>query len=61
MARMTKQNKHRRPKGLPSNEQILEFIQTSKSLPASGNRQGVGLKGQEKIALKRLRTWLKKA
>ena len=54
MARMTKQNKHRRPKGLPSNEQILEFIQTSEK-PA-GKREiakAFGLKGQEKIALKK--------
>ncbi|MDG5751262.1 ribonuclease R [Qipengyuania sp. XHP0211] len=54
MARMTKQNKHRKPKGLPSNEQILEFIQTSET-PA-GKREiakAFGLKGQEKIALKK--------
>ncbi|MDG5749344.1 ribonuclease R [Qipengyuania sp. XHP0207] len=54
MARMTKQNKHRKPKGLPSKEQILEFIQTSET-PA-GKREiakAFGLKGQEKIALKK--------
>ncbi len=58
MARMTKQNKHRKaPRhagGLPSNEQILEFIQTSET-PA-GKREiakAFGLKGQEKIALKK--------
>ncbi len=54
MVRMTKQNKHRRPKGLPSKEQILEFIQTSDT-PA-GKREiakAFGLKGQEKIALKK--------
>ncbi len=51
---MTKQNKNRKPAGLPSNEQIIEFIQTSDS-PA-GKREiakAFGLKGQEKIALKK--------
>ena len=54
IARMTKQNKHRQPKGLPNKEQILEFIQTSDA-PA-GKREiakAFGLKGQEKIALKK--------
>ncbi len=54
IARMTKQNKHRQPKGLPNKEQILEFIQTSDT-PA-GKREiakAFGLKGQEKIALKK--------
>ena len=54
IARMTKQNKHRQPKGLPNKEQILEFIQTSDK-PA-GKREiakAFGIKGQEKIALKK--------
>ncbi|MBO6608335.1 ribonuclease R [Altererythrobacter sp.] len=45
----------RRPSGLPSKEQVLEFLQTSDT-PA-GKREiakAFGLKGQEKIALKRL-------
>ena len=45
----------RRPPGLPSKEQVLEFLQTSDT-PA-GKRElakAFGLKGQEKIALKRL-------
>lgn len=45
----------RRPAGLPSREQVLEFLQTSDT-PA-GKREiakAFGLKGQEKIALKRL-------
>ncbi|WFL77060.1 VacB/RNase II family 3'-5' exoribonuclease [Altererythrobacter arenosus] len=45
----------RRPQGLPSREQLLEFLQTSDT-PA-GKREiakAFGLKGQEKIALKRL-------
>ncbi len=45
----------KRPEGLPSREQVLEFIQTSDT-PA-GKREiarAFGLKGQEKIALKRL-------
>lgn len=45
----------RRPPGLPSREQVLEFLQTSDT-PA-GKREiakAFGLKGQEKIALKRL-------
>ncbi|WP_095010909.1 ribonuclease R [Tsuneonella mangrovi] len=45
---------HRRQPGLPSREQILEFIQTSPT-PA-GKREiakAFGLKGQEKIALKK--------
>ncbi len=54
MARMTKQNKHRKPKGLPSKEQILEFIQTCET-PAGKHEiaKAFGLKGQEKIALKK--------
>ncbi len=54
ITRMTKQNKHRQFKGLPNKEQILEFIQTSDK-PA-GKREiakAFGLKGQEKIALKK--------
>ncbi|WP_370030938.1 ribonuclease R [Qipengyuania mesophila] len=54
MARMTNQNKFRQAKGLPSKDQILEFIQTSDT-PA-GKREiakAFGLKGQEKIALKK--------
>ena len=54
MADMTKQNKFRKPQGLPSKEQILDFIQTSDT-PA-GKREiakAFGLKGQEKIALKK--------
>lgn len=45
----------RRPQGMPSREQILEFLQTSDT-PA-GKREiakAFGLKGQEKITLKRL-------
>lgn len=45
----------RRPQGLPSREQVLEFLQSSDT-PA-GKREiakAFGLKGQEKIALKRL-------
>ncbi|WP_394727650.1 ribonuclease R [Altererythrobacter sp. GH1-8] len=45
----------RRPAGLPSREQVLEFLQSSDT-PA-GKREiakAFGLKGQEKIALKRL-------
>ncbi|MBT8389744.1 MAG: ribonuclease R, partial [Altererythrobacter sp.] len=53
---MNKNNKKtRRPIGLPSKEQILEFIQTSDT-PA-GKREiakAFGLKGQEKITLKRI-------
>ncbi len=51
---MTKQNKFRKAKGLPSKEQILEFIQASDK-PA-GKREiakAFALKGQEKIALKK--------
>ena len=54
MARMTKQNTNRRRQGMPSKEQILEFIQTSDT-PA-GKREiakAFGLKGQEKITLKK--------
>ena len=54
IARMTKQNKFRKPQGLPTKDQILEFIQTS-GTPA-GKREiakAFGLKGQEKIALKK--------
>ena len=46
MARMTKQNTNRRRQGMPSKEQILEFIQTSDT-PA-GKREiakAFGLKG----------------
>ena len=53
MAAMTKQNKFRKPQ-LPSKQQVLEFIQTSDT-PA-GKREiakAFGLKGQEKIALKK--------
>lgn len=45
----------RRPAGLPTREQVLEFLQSSET-PA-GKRElskAFGLKGQEKIALKRL-------
>ncbi len=45
----------KRPEGMPSREQVLEFIQSSET-PA-GKREiarAFGLKGQEKIALKRL-------
>ncbi|WP_394270492.1 ribonuclease R family protein, partial [Qipengyuania sp.] len=51
---MTRQDKQRQPQGLPSNEQIIEFIQTSPT-PA-GKREiakAFGIKGQEKIALKK--------
>lgn len=54
MGRMTKQNKTGRPQGLPSKEQIIEFIQSS-DRPA-GKREiakAFGIKGQEKIALKK--------
>ena len=45
----------KRPQGMPSREQVIEFIQSSDT-PA-GKREiakAFGLKGQEKIALKRL-------
>ncbi|MAM38780.1 MAG: ribonuclease R [Erythrobacter sp.] len=54
MARMTKQNRTGRKQGLPSKTDILEFIQTSDK-PA-GKREiakAFGIKGQEKIALKK--------
>ncbi|EDL50297.1 ribonuclease R [Erythrobacter sp. SD-21] len=54
MARMKKQNRTGRPQGLPSKEQIIEFIQSSDK-PA-GKREiakAFGIKGQEKIALKK--------
>lgn len=54
MARMKKQNRTGRPQGLPSKSQILEFIQSS-DRPA-GKREiakAFGIKGQEKIALKK--------
>ncbi|QZD95437.1 ribonuclease R [Qipengyuania gelatinilytica] len=54
MARMKKHNRTGRPQGLPSKEQILEFIQSS-DRPA-GKREiakAFGIKGQEKIALKK--------
>ena len=54
MARMTKQNNDRRKQGLPSKTDILEFIQSSDK-PA-GKREiakAFGIKGQEKIALKK--------
>ncbi len=44
----------RRPEGLPSREQIIEFIQSSDAI--AGKREiakAFGLKGQEKIALKK--------
>src|SRR5688572_11503903 len=43
------------PQGLPSREQILEFVQTSET-PAGkrGIAKHFGLKGQERIALKHL-------
>ncbi|MEL7197143.1 MAG: ribonuclease R [Pseudomonadota bacterium] len=47
--------KKKQPKGLPTKKQVLEFIQTSEE--AAGKREiarAFGLKGQEKIALKRL-------
>jgi ribonuclease R len=50
---MPSSNKH--PEGLPSREQILDFIQNSET--QAGKREiarAFGLKGQEKIALKRL-------
>ncbi|MCA0977530.1 ribonuclease R [Qipengyuania flava] len=54
MARMTKQNRTGRKQGLPSKTEILEFIQASDK-PA-GKREiakAFGIKGQEKIALKK--------
>ncbi|MBX7531636.1 ribonuclease R [Qipengyuania sp. 1XM1-15A] len=54
MTRMKKQNRTGRPQGLPSKTQILEFIQSS-DRPA-GKREiakAFGIKGQEKIALKK--------
>jgi len=54
MARMTRQNRTGRKQGLPSQTEILEFIQTSDK-PA-GKREiakAFGIKGQEKIALKK--------
>src|SRR5690349_6816547 len=45
----------RRPPGLPSREQIIEFLQTSPTI--AGKREiakAFGLQGQEKIALKAL-------
>ena len=54
MARMTRQNRSGRKQGLPSRTEILEFIQTSDK-PA-GKREiakAFGIKGQEKIALKK--------
>ncbi len=47
--------KHKQPQGFPTKKQVLEFIQTSDT-PA-GKREiarAFGLKGQEKIALKKL-------
>lgn len=47
--------KKKRPQGLPTKKQVLEFIQTSQK--SAGKREiarAFGLKGQEKIALKRL-------
>ena len=49
------QFKPKHPQGLPSKKQVLEFIQSSDT-PA-GKREiakAFGLKGQEKIALKKL-------
>ncbi|MGI8944310.1 MAG: ribonuclease R [Qipengyuania sp.] len=54
MGRMTKQNRSRQPQGVPSQEQILEFLQTDEG--AAGKREiakAFDLKGQEKIALKK--------
>ncbi len=54
MARMTRQNRTGRKQGLPSKTEILEFIQASDK-PA-GKREiakAFGIKGQEKIALKK--------
>lgn len=54
MAGMTRQNRTGRKQGLPSKTEILEFIQTSEK-PA-GKREiakAFGIKGQEKIALKK--------
>ncbi|MGE5953658.1 MAG: ribonuclease R [Qipengyuania vulgaris] len=54
MGGMKKQNRTGRPQGLPSKEQIIEFIQSS-DRPA-GKREiakAFGIKGQEKIALKK--------
>ena len=45
----------RKPQGLPTREQVLEFLQTSDKI--AGKREiakAFGLKGQEKIALKKL-------
>ena len=52
---MPRKNAPGLPQGLPSREQIIEFIQSSEK-PA-GKREiakAFGLKGEEKIALKRL-------
>ena len=54
MAGMKKHNRTGRPQGLPTKTQILEFIQSS-DRPA-GKREiakAFGVKGQEKIALKK--------
>ena len=50
----TKKTNKRQPQGLPSEKQILEFIQTTDG-PAGKREIGkaFGLKGQEKIALKK--------
>ncbi len=55
MAKRSHHNTTKLPQGMPSAKQVLEFIQTSDE-PA-GKREiakAFGLKGQEKIALKRL-------
>ncbi|WP_128892617.1 ribonuclease R [Erythrobacter sp. HKB08] len=52
---MAKRPHNKRPQGLPSREQVLEFIQSADGIV--GKREigkAFGLKGQEKIALKRL-------
>ena len=51
----TKQPRAKRPHGLPSKEQVLEFLQSADGIV--GKREiakAFGLKGQEKIALKKL-------
>ena len=52
---MTKQNENNSPRGLPSREEILEFIKTNDD--RSGKREigkAFGVKGQDKIALKKM-------
>lgn len=53
--RSDKKPRHHQPAGMPTREQVLEFIQTADSIV--GKREiakAFGLKGQEKIALKKL-------